>query len=88
MKTRGKLEPLYIPCRKWQSVSIDWIEGLPVSSRGMNSVLVVIDRFSKMTHLIATSRDTSSQQVAQLFLDNVVKLHDCQDLCIVIEIVD
>lgn len=42
----GLLQPLPIPVGAWQVVSLDIVEGLPTSMR-MNSILVVVDKFSK-----------------------------------------
>jgi Integrase core domain len=38
-------------------------------------VLVVVDRFSKMCHLMLLSDDTTAPAVADAFFENVVKLH-------------
>jgi len=47
----GLLEPLLIPQRSWESVSIDFIVGLP-RSEGCNWVLVVVDHYSKYATFI------------------------------------
>ena len=72
---RGELHPLSVPMQKWTSVSLDWIEGLPLTSSYLDSVLVVMDRASLMVHLIPTSKGTSARDVANLFISNIVRLH-------------
>ena len=47
---------------------------LPVS-KGHDSILVVCDRFSKMSHFVATTEKTTAEGLARLFRDNVWKLH-------------
>ncbi|CAM8999660.1 unnamed protein product [Rhodiola kirilowii] len=70
----GLLQPLPIPDGIWQSVSLDFIEGLPPSFR-KHCILVVIDRFSKNAHFMALSHPYTAIEVAQVYLDNVFKLH-------------
>lgn len=55
-------------------ISMDFIEGLPRSGSA-NCILVVVGRFSKFSHFIPLLHPFTAQQVAQLFLDNVYRLH-------------
>lgn len=71
----GQLQPLQIPLRRWQSVSIDFIMELPRTVSGHDAVVVVVDRMSKMVHIAPTTSNVNSEEFAQLFLDNVVRLH-------------
>lgn len=43
-------------------------------SCGKNVILVVVDRFSKYYHLLATYHPYSTVSIARLFFDNIVKL--------------
>ena len=70
----GKLRPNKVPERPWQHISVDFITKLPVL-KGYNSILVVCDRFSKMSHFVATTEKTTGEGLARLFRDNVWKLH-------------
>ena len=70
----GKLRPNQVPERPWQHISVDFITKLPVS-KGYDSILVVCDRFSKMSHFVATTEKTTVEGLARLFRDNVWKLH-------------
>lgn len=63
-----------IPTGVWQSISLDFIEGLPPSYR-KHCILVLIDLLSKYADFIALSHPYTALDVAQLFLDNVFKLH-------------
>lgn len=60
---------------------MDFIEGLPLA-HGFNSILVVIDKFSKYGHFIPPRHPYTSQHIAQLFVDNVYKLHGLPEVII------
>ena len=70
----GKLRPNQIPERPWQHISVDFIMKLPVS-KGHDLILVVCDRFSKMSHFVAMTEKMTAEGLAKLFRDNVWKLH-------------
>ena len=70
----GKLRSNEVPERLWQHISVDFITKLPVS-KDYDSILVVCDRFSKMSHFVATTEKTTAERLAKLFRDNVWKLH-------------
>lgn len=68
------LQPLPIPEVAWKHISMDFIESIP-KSEGKDTILVVIDSYSKFAHFISLSHPFTASQVARLFLDNVYKLH-------------
>ena len=70
----GKLRPNKVPGRLWQHILVDFITKLPVS-KGHDLILVVCNRFSKMSHFVATTEKTMAEGLASLFRDNVWKLH-------------
>lgn len=74
-KPYGELQPLPIPEDTWDSVSLDFITQLPPSKQGNTSILVFVDRLSKMTHFAATKDTCTAADVADLYIDKVVKLH-------------
>lgn len=68
----GLLEPLAIPKRPWESVSLDFITGLPKVG-DLTTILVVVDRFSKYATFIAAPQYISAEDTTRLFFSHVVK---------------
>jgi len=52
----------------------DFITKLPIE-QGYDSILVVVDRLTKMVYFISTIEKTLAEGLARLFRDNVWKLH-------------
>ncbi|GKV33977.1 hypothetical protein SLEP1_g42408 [Rubroshorea leprosula] len=67
----GLLQPLPIPLRVWDEVSMDFIEGLP-NSMGHTVILVIVDKLSKYAHFLALSHPYTTIKIAQLYLVNIV----------------
>ena len=76
-KEAGLLRPLPIPTKCWESVSMDFMTHLP-ESKGFDSIMVVVDRVSKMAHFVPTRDTATAQEVGRLYFDKVVKHHGMQ----------
>ena len=55
---------------------MDLIVGLPRTQRQKDTILLVVDRLSKMAHFIPTKETVEAPQVANLFIQNVFCLHE------------
>jgi hypothetical protein len=62
------LRPLPVPDGPWTDLSMDFVTGLP-ESNGYNAILVVVDRLTKMRHLIPTTEECDAPALADLFVD-------------------
>ena len=67
----GLYTPLPVPSRPWESVSMDFVGGLPLSRKGHDYLYVVVDRFNKMCILMPCKKQITVEQTTQLFFQNV-----------------
>ena len=69
-----RLRPNEILEKPWQYISVDFITKL-LMSKGHDLILVVCDKFPKMSHFVVTTEKTMVEGLVRLFRDNVWKLH-------------
>ncbi|GKA14810.1 transposon ty3-I gag-pol polyprotein [Tanacetum coccineum] len=67
--------PLPVPVTPWEEISLDFIIGLPRIQRQKYSIMVVVDRFSKIAHFIACHTTYDAVQVANLYFKEIIRLH-------------
>jgi hypothetical protein len=58
----------------WETITMDFVEGLPVSGPA-NCILVVVDKFTKYAHFIPLYHPYTPSSVAQTFMTHVYRLH-------------
>ncbi|GMF56434.1 unnamed protein product [Phytophthora fragariaefolia] len=66
--SQAPLQSLPTPSECWQSISMDFIFGLPPDSKRRTGIVVFVDRFSKMVHLAAVPAEVAAKQTARLFV--------------------
>ena len=74
MKKARELHPLKIPEGPWKEISINIIGPLPKSNR-KDAIIVIVDWFTKMICLKATTTNVSSKEIAKIYRDEIWKLH-------------
>jgi hypothetical protein len=68
-KKQGLYTPLPTPNRPWESISMDYMSGLPSTKRGNDCVFVVVDCFSKMVILATCKKNITTEATAKLFFE-------------------
>lgn len=87
---QGTLKPLPLPLARWRDISVDFVGPLPLdegplshlkwhNSEGFDTIMVVVDRLTKMRHYIPCRKDLSTKDQAFLFIRDVWKLHGLPD---------
>ncbi|XP_058749773.1 uncharacterized protein LOC131622747 [Vicia villosa] len=71
----GMLQPLDIPVWKWDSISMDFIVGLPRVLGGHDSIWVIVDRLTKSAHFLPVKTTHKVSHLARLFVVEIVRLH-------------
>ena len=74
MKKAGELYLLESLEKPWQEISIDIMEPLP-KSKELDAIVVIVDQFTKMIQLKATTTTVSSGEIAKIYRDKIWKLH-------------
>jgi hypothetical protein len=74
-KPAGLLQPLPIPVWKWDEVGMDFVVGLPKTQKGHDSIWVIVDRLTKVTHFLPVRTTYGGEKLAKLYIENIMKLH-------------
>jgi hypothetical protein len=75
MKPTGPLQSLPIPTWKWEDISMDFVVGLPKTSKGYDSIWVIVDRLTKTTRFLPVKTDHPVVVYAQLYIARILSLH-------------
>ena len=70
MKKTGELHSLKTLKGPWQEISINLIGPL-LKSNKKDTIIVIVDQFSKMIWLKATTMNVLSEEIANIYKDNI-----------------
>jgi hypothetical protein len=71
----GLLHPLKVPEWKWEEIGMDFIAGLPRTPKRYDSIWVIVDRLTKVSHFIPVKTTYKGSQMAELYMSRIVCLH-------------
>ncbi|KAL0534735.1 hypothetical protein IC582_029028 [Cucumis melo] len=71
----GLLQPLSVPGWKWESVSMDFITGLPKTLKDYTVIWVFVDRLTKSAHFVPGKSTYTASKWGQLYMTEIVRLH-------------
>ena len=71
----GKIQLLPIPVGKWENITMDFMTGLPRTQRQHDAIWVIVDRLTKSAHFLPVNVEDSQEKLAQLYVDEIVRLH-------------
>jgi hypothetical protein len=75
MKPVGLLQPLFVLEWKWEEINMDFITGLPSTSRGNDSIWVIVDKLTKSAHFLPVKTTYRPPKYADLYIAEIVSLH-------------
>ena len=71
----GLLHPPNISKWEWEEIGMDFITGLPRTSKGYDSIWVIVDSLTKVAHFIPVKTTYKRSQLAELYMAWIVSLH-------------
>ena len=70
----SELQPIKIPEWKWDQIAMDFVVGLPKTTKGHDAIWVIIDRLTKSAHFIPIKTTFLLEQQADLYVREEVHL--------------
>ena len=75
LKSVGPMQSLLISEGKWEDINMDFIVGLPKTSKGYDSIWVIVDRFTKVAHFLPVKTLYPTKTYAELYIARIMSLH-------------
>nr|GFA36055.1 putative reverse transcriptase domain-containing protein [Tanacetum cinerariifolium] len=74
-KPLGLLQQPEILEWKWEKITMDFINKLPRTRSGHDSIWVIIDRLTKSAHFLAIRKDYKTKKLSRLYINEIIARH-------------
>jgi hypothetical protein len=71
----GLLQPFPIPEWKWEVVTMDFITKLPRTAKQHDSIMVVVDKLTKVAHFIPVKSTHKETNIVDIYMREIARLH-------------
>nr|GEZ51727.1 retrotransposon protein, putative, Ty3-gypsy subclass [Tanacetum cinerariifolium] len=75
-KPSGLLQQPEIPEWKWEKITMDFINKLPRTHSGHDSIWVIVDRLTKSAYFLAVRKDYKREKLARLYINEIIARHE------------
>ena len=62
------LQPLPMPKKKWEVVTIDFITNLPRTTRQHDSIMEVVDKLTKVVHFVLVKMTHTTNNIVEIYI--------------------
>ena len=73
LKPAGLLQPLPIPTRRFEVITMDFVTALPETPSGHDAIMIMVDKLTKRMFLAPTTSHVNSEEAAELFYNHVIR---------------
>jgi hypothetical protein len=71
----GLLQPLPIPEWKWEVFTMDSITNLPNTTKQHDSIMVVVDKLTKVAHFIPVKLAHKATNIVDIYMREIARIH-------------
>jgi hypothetical protein len=71
----GLLQPLPIPEKKREVITIEFITKFPRATRQHDSIMVVVDKLTKVVHFVLVKTTHTTTNIAKNYIRDINRLH-------------
>jgi hypothetical protein len=76
------LQPLRVLEWEWETISLDFVTGLPKTQKQNDSIMVVINKLNKSTHFIPVNSNFKAINIVEIFMKEIFRLHGIPEMVI------